>query len=229
MSATLAIRPARAARVLFAEDFDDVEGVLVIEAPPEPEVIVPAFTAADVEVVRAHAYADGRAAAMAEAEAAHTLAVRTAIAEIAAAMDALTAQQAAAAAREAEDVARLLLDTLMTMLPALCARHGEAEVRGVARAVLPALAREPAVMVRIHPDLVGAVEAELAHLDPEFAGRIRLHPAETLSVGDIRIGWADGSAVRDTAAVWREVAAALSKAGLLISTGPSTEDAARAR
>ena len=224
MSATL-VRPARAARVLFAEDFDGLEGVTVIEAPPEPEVIVPAFTAADREIIRERAYAEGRAAAAVEAQAAHRLAVQDALAGIETALRTLDEEQADAALRHAEDVARLLLDTLFTLLPALCARHGETEVRAVARAVLPALAREPAVTVRVHPELAAAVQHEIAQLDPEFARRVSLIAVETVARGDVRVGWADGHAVRDTGLAWRQVAAALSQAGLLLPPASTPEDA----
>ena len=58
------------------------------------------------------------------------------------------------------------------MLPALCARHGAAEVAALTRAVLPALAREPRVTIRVSPHVVAAVEQELARLDPELHGRV---------------------------------------------------------
>jgi len=225
MSAMLASHPATLARVLFAEDFDNLDGVTVIEAPPEPEVIAPVFTVADVESIRERAYADGRAAAIAATEAAHTEAARTALADISAAFDAVVGHQAALVEREAEEVARLLLDTLMTLLPALCVRHGEAEVRAVARAVLPALVREPAVTVRINPELAVAIGDEIRRLDPDLVARIRLVPVEALVPGDIRISWAEGNAVRDTGAVWKQVADALSAAGLLLHAEAEKEHA----
>ncbi len=221
----LASHPATLARVLFAEDFDNLEGVMVIEAPPEPEVIASVFTAADIEIIRERAYADGRAAARAAAEAAHTEAVRTALADISAALHAVAGRQAALVEREAEEVARLLLDMLMTLLPALCVRHGEAEVRAVARAVLPALLREPAVTVRINPALAAAIRDEIARLDPDLVARIRLVPVDALVPGDIRVSWADGNAVRDTGAVWQHVAGALSEAGLLMHAETEEEHA----
>ncbi len=209
--------------VLFAEDFDDATGVTVIEAPAEPEVIAPVFSAADLESAHARAYADGRAAGLGEAAATHDHAAREALADIARALETAGAELAGLAADHADEVARLLLDTLMTLLPATCARHAEAEVRAVARAVLPALQREAAVTVRAHPRTAGAIAEEIERLDPELAARIRLLPADHLAASDIRIGWADGGAVRDTDAAWREIAEVLEQSGLRVRA-ESAED-----
>ena len=210
--------------MLFAEDFDDITGVTVIEAPSEPEIIAPTFTAADFERAREQAFADGRAAAHEAAEAAHRENMRAGVAAIAAALDAAALEQAALAAREAEELARLLLDTLMTMLPTLCARHGETEVRGVARAVLPALLREKAISVRVAPHLAPAVGEEIERIDSELAARVRIVPSDGMGASDVRIGWTDGAAVRDAGAVWNEIAGVLSQAGLLMRE-PAPEDA----
>ena len=58
---------------------------------------------------------------------------------------------AARAEQSAEAIARLLFDSLAATFPALCARYGDAEVRAVVRAVLPALTQEQAITVRAHP------------------------------------------------------------------------------
>lgn len=209
-------RRAGAARMLFAEEFDLAPGVTIIDAPPEPEIIAPVFTAGDIAHARDAAFAEGHAAGIAEAEAAELGRARHALATMAAQLGAASQDAALLAERAAEEIARLLLDTLTTLLPALCARHGEAELRAVIRAVLPALMREPAVTVRINPLLAPAVRDELGRLDPELAERVRLVPAETMPAGDVRVAWQDGAAVRDTRAVWDQVAAALSEAGLLM-------------
>lgn len=220
------VNPSRsgATRMLFAEEFDIAPGVTIIEAPPEPEIIAPAFTAAEIADAREAAWNEGRAAGIAETETAAAAAARDALAAIASQLGAASREVALLAERAAEEIARLVLGTLTTLLPALCARHGEPEVRAVIRAVLPPLAQEPAVTVRLSPLLAPAVRDEIGRLDPELAERVRLVPTEAMPAGDVRVVWRDGAAVRDTRAVWHEIAAVLSDAGLLMHDPRPTHD-----
>jgi flagellar biosynthesis/type III secretory pathway protein FliH len=197
---------------LFAEDFDHP---LQPEPAPEPEVIEPSFNLAELEGAKSAAWQAGYDAAIEAATAADEAVARAAIAAIAAQLDA--ARDAASLLVEpcAEAIARLLLDSLRIALPALCAQHGEAELRAVIRVVLPALVQEPAITARVHPRLAATVAAELEHLDPELAPRIRIVTDATMRPGDARIHWRNGSATRDTAALWNQVAEALAPAGLL--------------
>jgi len=222
MNALLSPRRVGAARMLFAEEFDLAPGVTIIEAPAEPEIIAPVFTAADIEAARDAGWSEGREAGHAEAEAAGVALARAALAAIAAGLADAAQTAAAHAEQAAEEIARLLLDTLMTFLPALCARHGEPEVREVIRAVLPPLLREPAITVRVGPGTAAAARDEIARLDPDLAERVRLVPTEAMAAGDVRVTWNDGAAMRDTRAVWHEVAAVLSGLGLLLDDKPPT-------
>jgi hypothetical protein len=85
--------------------------------------------------------------------------------------------------------------------------------------VLPALAREPRVTIRISPHVVRSVEQELDRLDPELHARVALAPTDAVPPGDARIVWQDGAAVRDTAALWRKVAETLAPLDLLPALG----------
>jgi flagellar biosynthesis/type III secretory pathway protein FliH len=216
MPAALSAAPAG---VLFAEDFDDAPEAVVVAAPPEPEIIAPVFTLEDIEAVRRRAHAEGRAAAAAATGAA----VQAALGEIAATLGRIEAEAEAEAERGAEETSRLLLDILLTLLPATCARHAETEVRAVARAVLPALRRPAAITVRVHPELVPAMRDEIDRFDPDLAGKISVIPVETMTPSDVRANWMNGSAIRDMRTTWREVAAALRSCGLLIDPAVESE------
>ena len=52
-------------------------------------------------------------------------------------------------------------------------------------------------------------------LDPDLVERVRLVPVEAIATGDARVSWRDGSASRDTGALWQQVRAVLEPAGLL--------------
>ncbi len=208
------------AHALFGEDFD-LPAELEPEQAPEPEVIAPVLIAADLDAARAEAWAEGHAAGLAEAAADAAAALAGAAQALAPQLANLSIQLRQQVEEAASAIARLLLDTLATLFPALCARHGEAEARAVLQTVLPALAQEPAVTVRLSGGLAAALEHEVARCSEDFAERVALVADPAMAPGDVRVAWQGGKAVRDAAALWAQVAAVLAPAGLL---GPSTEE-----
>lgn len=206
---SIAGRPGWAS-ALFDEDFD-------APAPTDPEVIAPPaapLTPADVAAARERGIEEGRAAAAAEAEvAAETLAAAAdaLIHELVSLREAMHA----AAEENATAIARLLLDTLATLFPALCARHAEAEARALVSALLPGLAREPEVVIRAAPELVDALAHEAARACPDDSHRVRIVSDIAIPPGDVRLRWQGGAARRDAAGLWEAVAEVLAPSGLL--------------
>ena len=198
--------------VLFAEDFDVPHKH---DPLPEPEIIEPVFTASDLEAARKQAWQAGHdAAAETAAQDGHAT-VRDAIAAIAANLADARAHASAMAQQAADELARLLLDSLAAALPALCARHGEAELRSLVRALLPALSQEAAVTIRINPGNAAALVQEIERLAPDLTARTQIVASDTIAPGDARVTWRNGQAVRDAAAVWAQVAEILAPSGLL--------------
>jgi flagellar biosynthesis/type III secretory pathway protein FliH len=198
-------------KVLFAEDFDlsPADG-----SAPEPEVIEPTFSMAELEAVRAEALRAGRDAASADAAAADHAAIRQTVAAVAEQLAVTRDELFDLAEQSAATIARLLLGSLGVILPELTARYGEAELQAVIRIVLPGLFKEPAVTLRINPQHCTTVAREIERLDPELATRLRIVPTESIPAGDARIGWRNGGATRDAAALWTQVAATLGLSGL---------------
>ncbi len=209
------------AGVLYAEDFDEDAPPpdAASEPAPEPEVIEPVFTAAEL----ASARAEGRASGQADAErgvAASRLQVLRLIADNMG--DAREAARALAA-DAAEAAARCMLTALTACLPALCTRHGADELRAFARIVLPALTEEPRITVRVHPHMIAVLEDEFATMDFELVERITLHPSEAIAPGDARVSWSEGSASRQGARARAAVEEALAMLGLLDCKTPQPE------
>jgi flagellar biosynthesis/type III secretory pathway protein FliH len=194
---------------LFTEDFDEPRRAAI------PEVIDPTYNAAELAEARAEAWAAGHTAGAAEANRATTVTTRSLLDAIATSLNDAKAAANAIAERSVEAIARLLLDSLGKLLPALCERHGEAELRALVHTILPALAQEPTITVRLNPVHTPALMRELDRLDPELVERVRLLPVEAIAQGDVRVSWRDGSASRDTAALWQQVRAVLEPAELL--------------
>jgi flagellar biosynthesis/type III secretory pathway protein FliH len=194
---------------LFAEDFG------APEAAPAPTVVDPVYSLANLTAAREAAWHDGHAAGLHDAGESDAAATRQAVAAIAEQLAAERDAAAALAEQSAEAIARLLLDSLAATFPALCARHGDAEVRAIVRAVLPGLSQEPAITVRTHPRSARAVAQEIARLDPDLAAHVETIECDAMPPGDVRIVWRSGAAMRDAAALWQQVAAVLAPAGLL--------------
>jgi flagellar biosynthesis/type III secretory pathway protein FliH len=208
--------------VLFAEDFDaPPPSIWHDDAIEEPQLIA-APSASDIEAVRREALVAGRAQGHADAMARFDdrAASRAENSErMLRAISAALTESARETQRMAEDnaaaIARLLLGTLATMLPTLCANHGAAEVAAIAGRVVPSLTQTPRITIRINPHALEALDAALEPLDPDLRERIVVTATDAIAEGDIRISWADGAAWRDTRGLWRSVCEVLAPLGLL--------------
>lgn len=194
---------------LFDEDFD------VLQAAPEPEVIEPVFSASELAAARETTWQEGHDAGIEEAAHSNAAATRQAMEAIASELRTDRAAATALAEQAAQSIAQLLLESLAAAFPALCTRYGDAEVRAIAHAVLPALTQEPVITVRANPRTAAALAREFAELDPDIAGHVQTAPCDSIPEGDVRIAWHNGAAMRDAAALWDQIAAILVPAGLL--------------
>jgi flagellar biosynthesis/type III secretory pathway protein FliH len=201
-----------AALLLFPHDF---------AAPPAPLPAAPAapaaplFTEADLAAARDAGHAAGEAAARAAAAAARQDEATALLSTIAARLDGIADAATQAVDGCATSLARALFAALGAAFPALRATHGEAELRRVIAAVAPPLHRAAAFSVTVHPALAGAAAAALGPLTDARAPAPEIVPDPAVALGDVRISWPDGSAVRDAEAVWQEIVAVLQPAGLL--------------
>jgi flagellar biosynthesis/type III secretory pathway protein FliH len=194
---------------LFAEDFD------VPEVAPDPKVIEPVYSASELAAAHDAAWRDGHDAGLQDAATGDAAATRQAIAAFAEQFATECEAAQARAEQSAEAIAQLLLDSFAAIFPTLCVRYGDAEVRAIVRTVLPALTQEPTITVRANPRTARAVTQEIARLDPDLAVHVQVVDCDAMSPGDVRIAWHNGTATRDAAALWQQVAAVLAPAGLL--------------
>ena len=194
---------------LFAEDFDNPEPVT------GPEVVETVFSAADMAAAREAAWREGHEAGLHTAEAGDAASTRQAMEVLAEQFATECAAAPARAEAAADAMARLLIDCLTATFPALSARYGDDEVRAIIRTVLPELNQEAKITVRAHPRTAQAVADEIDRINPDLATHIQIVESGTMRPGDVSIAWRNGSAVRDAADLWRQVAAVLAPAGLL--------------
>jgi flagellar assembly protein FliH len=174
-------------------------------------VKAPVFTVADME----SAHAAGRAAARLEIATSQAAKRINLLGQIANGIVESRAACAEAAEETAEAVARTMLSALAACLPALCARHGETELRAFVRAVLPSLVDEKRITIRINPAMIPGIAEEIAALEPAIVACTVLDPLESMAPGDAQVTWQDGSAIRDSAKIRTAIEDALAALGLL--------------
>lgn len=196
---------------LFSEDFDRTAG----EAEQEPEIIAPVFTAAELEAARTDARNEGYEAGLAEAATRHEAALGQAAEALTVQLAAFRTDARQHAEQQATMAARLLLDTLAALFPALCAKHGPAEARALCVAILPGVLDEPRITLSVHSAWASLLVQHVEELDPQLAARTKVVATDTMSPGDVRIAWAHGAAGRDAAGLWQRVASVLVEAGVL--------------
>lgn len=216
---------------LFEEDFAAPEErprarARLAEPPPEPEVIAPSFSAAELAEARAEGFAEGRSAALAEAKA-------SAAAREAAALEAISGRLAearraaeAAAERAAGALAAATLDLVARALPAVAAAHALPSCAALAEGLLARLAGVERITIRLAPDLASALAPRLAAAAAaaDFAGRLDVVGTEGMAPGEMRVSWPGGEARRDPAALAAAAQEVLAQLGLCGMTDADQEN-----
>jgi flagellar assembly protein FliH len=168
------------------------------------------YVAAEVEQIRAQAYAEGEHAAMSRIEAAQA----QALAEIAQTARAAFSALAAVAHDHRAGTAELSLACAKAIADAALERFPEAPVR----AALEALAREveaaPRLIATAPPQMAEQVQAILAETAQSigYAGQILVKPTPGLARAAFTLDFGDGAATFDPAAAAERVGAALAAA-----------------
>lgn len=203
-------------RNLFAEDFDSREAVSD-EVPPQlaaPETSREVVSLAEHNSKCVRAWAEGQQAGVAAARADQRAKALATFVGLEQAIGAMHDEWLAEARAVAEALAGLLCASLATAFPTLCANHGAAEVRAIVKEILPELAHEPEVMLRIAP-----VQATTVTTLLDGAGRadtrVRVMADAEMTEGDFRLEWSRGEARRDTHDIWVRIETILALQGLM--------------
>lgn len=202
------------AGILYAEDFDSPAPPPPPEPEPEAEPVEPIFSSGEMEMARQIAAETAVARARAEWEASDTHARALALGAIAAGLTAAQGEGRALAEAAADGTVRVILTIAVGLLPAYCAGHGEAEVRRLLAHLMPSLQREPHITVRVSSAIADRLRADLLG-DDDLAARVVVMAAPGLAPGDARVAWANGSLVRDEAAIHAAMVAAMAELGLV--------------
>ncbi len=194
---------------LFIEDFDaPATPPPVVEEPPaEPD---PAIAAAWQEG-REAGFAEGLAQARVEREAE----LARLLGCVAAALADSRAEVTRVTEESTEACGRMMLAMFRLMLPALCARHGAAEIAALLGDVLPRLHDVPEVVLAVNPRMRPALEDAMSGFPPEQRAQVRMVDDPALALDDARASWTNGGNFsRYGARARAELAEAMRAAGI---------------
>jgi flagellar assembly protein FliH len=209
---------AASRRFLFDVSFD---GPLPSEtkkpAKPEP----PAITEAQLAEVRAKAFAEGRAAGLAEAEGKREAAVAETLHGVAERIAALFEARREVEQEVASASVELALTVVRKALPTMAKHAALDEVAALVRQCLEEAIDEPRIVVRV-PDAIfddAKVQLDSVAAAAGYAGKLIVFADDALQPEQARVEWADGGAERDLTRLMNEIDAAAKRAADLMTRG----------
>ncbi len=197
--------PALRRGVLYIEDFDEPNISPVTRQEPATDIIAPCFSAEDLEAARQQAYAEGTRDGVESAARERTHTMRLLLENLVQQLQKSQSDITAHAEAIASELAQTLFSALYGSLPELCRVHGETEIRALVKRIMPGLARESRVDIRLHPDLVAAVEDEISRLPHDIPEKIELIADPHFAATDLRATWKTGHLQRSSAKIWQDL------------------------
>ena len=157
------------------------------------------FSQDDLDAARAEALGEGVAAGRAEAEAALEAAVAASMQTAAVHMETLMHQQASALQRLDGEFVQLASLVGHKLAPTLIAVEPAAEIETLVRACINEMREAPRLIVHAAEPLIEQLEPRFDQLKAgvHFDGEVLIIADPAMAIGDCRVEWADGSAVRD--------------------------------
>jgi flagellar assembly protein FliH len=183
------------ARFLFDADFGVVK-----EAPRR---ITPEDHEAALAVAEQRGFTRGLNAAEAQARTEAQRRTSAACERMAAALAGLAGEMKAIRSRLSAEAAEVAVAAARKLAPALIAREPLAEIAALANDCIGSLVAAPHVVVRVNNELYAEARERLDDIARSrgYDGRLVVLGETDIGLGDCRIEWADGGAVRDRAAL----------------------------
>lgn len=179
------------------------------EEPPAPT-----FSEEELAAARQAAFAEGKAAGIAEAETCHAARLADAVESLPPQIAQIAQDVAAEADARRRDSLEAALTVIRKLFPQLARAHGLDEVHAIIEQCLERLRDEPRVVIRCADADLDALRerAEHATVRSGFEGKLVFLADERLASGDLRVEWADGGAERDQSRLWQEIDAVIARA-----------------
>lgn len=184
-------------------DFSDPNEKSDKNAPPPP----PTYSQEEFDNAKQASFDQGRLKGLNEAQASREQAVASTLQQIAAQFALLFAAEQERDMKYEQETVLLTLKTLEKLFPAMNEKIGPYEAEQAVRKVLKSAADQSEITIRIHPSFVDEIEAIVAPFRNKEINPPNFHIVgdDTLGIGDCRLSWADGGAVRDAEFLSRSI------------------------
>jgi flagellar biosynthesis/type III secretory pathway protein FliH len=176
-------------------------------APP-PEIVAKALLDASWEEGRLQGFADGINDGLAQAAASLEAAATLALEGTAATLLETVEEARRDGALAAEGLMKSVLAVISATIPVLAKRVGEEEIKRFLDEIIPILADEPKIIIRVSPELVDKLTSRYPK------GQINVVADDDIEIGDVRVDWRAGTAARDTQLQRKAALSALAMFGL---------------
>jgi len=199
------------------------------EAAAEPPA--PTFSEEELEAARQAAFAEGKAAGLAEAEQSHAKRLADSVAGLPPHFDRLSQELEHLETERQRGALEAAVTVVRKLFPRLAREGGLEEIRAVVEACLERLRDEPRLVIRCADGdldkLRERVEGSTSR--SSFEGKLVFLADETITAGDVRVEWADGGAERDQAALWKEIDAIIARALAPATARPAAQAQGKAQ
>lgn len=196
---------ATATKFTFDLDFNAPEDsaqpeIVEEEVEVEEEEAAPTFSEEELAQARAEGYESGKEDGRKESAEATEQRILETVESVAANLANIYNDQAKANQDIAQEMIEISTVIAKKMFPDLNARNALGEVERVVQDTLKAITDEPRVQIMVHPDLREPLTDHLASMTQRagFEGKVYVNPDTTINLGDCRVEWSHGAAVRDS-------------------------------
>lgn len=184
------------------------------EAAEAAEPPPPTFSEEELEAARQSAFAEGKAAGLAEAEQSHARHLADGIAALPPYFDQLAEELEAREEERRRNALEAAVTVVRKLFPQLAREGGLEEIQAVVEACLERLRDEPRLVIRTADRDLDTLRERIEESTRRggFDGKLVFLADEAIAAGDLRVEWADGGAERDQAGLWKEIDAIIARA-----------------
>jgi flagellar assembly protein FliH len=170
----------------------------------EPEIIVPSFSEEELEQARAEAFEAGKEGGRKEAASATEQRLLEVLESASVQLDSIYSTQGEANHEIGREMISVSTAIAKKMFPDLNARNALGEVERVVQETLKAVTEEPRIQIMVNPELREPLTERLGTMTHRagFEGKVFVNPDPAMPLGDCRIEWSNGAAVRDADELW---------------------------
>ncbi|MBL4748846.1 MAG: hypothetical protein JKY17_08915 [Magnetovibrio sp.] len=197
---------------LLKEDSSDLnqeeeENDPIVTEPEREEVIIPTFSASELDEAREEGKRAGRDEAIADMSSALEQQMATALKSIDEQVDRLFSTYTTDTQEHSRIAVTIASVIMRKLFPSLNAEHSMVEIENIINEAMQRTTGAPSLLIKvpsnIHKDIEDKV-AEMAALRGRV-GKITVMAEDNLADGDLQVEWDGGGILRDSALIWDQI------------------------